>query len=347
MPLTRRILIVSHTDRANRVRIISPSEAPEMSGGFMKMESNHGLEDDLRPEYDVSKQMNEAELCIGKALKPGHGKIIIYDIGANNGDDIPYYLKKADVVVAVEANPDLCQQIQDRFSLEIQQKRLILENCVLTSEHQSEEVAFYIHKEKHVRSQFSPPKNISDFKQVFLPSKSVRQLFAEHGFPHYIKIDVEGYDPVILRSLFTEGIKPDYLSAESHSIEVFLLLTSFGEYNSFKIVEGRTVAKKYRNHPIKTMDGEEVYSFPRHSAGPFGEDVTGSWVDSVRLFRRLQSEGLGWKDIHARKEEAESQQLKPKIPWQLQYWSYKIQWLSLGAYRKIRNTLSSIFHSFF
>jgi hypothetical protein len=30
---------------------------------------------------------------------------IIYDLGANNGDDIPYYLLKADTVVAVEANP--------------------------------------------------------------------------------------------------------------------------------------------------------------------------------------------------------------------------------------------------
>jgi hypothetical protein len=26
-----------------------------MSGGFMKMESNHELEDELRPEYDFSK----------------------------------------------------------------------------------------------------------------------------------------------------------------------------------------------------------------------------------------------------------------------------------------------------
>jgi hypothetical protein len=26
-----------------------------MSGGFMKMESNHELDDDLRPEYDFSK----------------------------------------------------------------------------------------------------------------------------------------------------------------------------------------------------------------------------------------------------------------------------------------------------
>ena len=36
---------------------------------------------------------------------------IIYDIGANNGDDIGYYLKKADQVIAVEANPDLSKRI--------------------------------------------------------------------------------------------------------------------------------------------------------------------------------------------------------------------------------------------
>ena len=43
-------------------------------------------------------------------------KKVIYDFGANNGVDIPYYLLKADLVIAVEANPKLCAQIQDRFS---------------------------------------------------------------------------------------------------------------------------------------------------------------------------------------------------------------------------------------
>ena len=43
-------------------------------------------------------------------------KKIIYDFGANNGDDIPYYLMKADEVIAVEANPKLCDVIKNRFS---------------------------------------------------------------------------------------------------------------------------------------------------------------------------------------------------------------------------------------
>ena len=41
--------------------------------------------------------------------------IVIYDFGANNGDDLPYYLLSADKVVAVEANPELCSLMQKRF----------------------------------------------------------------------------------------------------------------------------------------------------------------------------------------------------------------------------------------
>jgi hypothetical protein len=55
---------------------------------------------------------------------------VIYDFGSNNSDDIPYYLKKADLVVAVEANPALCNQIRSRFKIEISTGKLVVENCV-------------------------------------------------------------------------------------------------------------------------------------------------------------------------------------------------------------------------
>lgn len=284
--------------------------------------------------------MSEAKLRFDNDLPQKHGKAIIYDIGANNGDDIPYYLRKADVVVAIEANPALCRQMRERFSSEIQQGRLVIENCVLTSEKQGETVPFYIHKTDHVLSQFPPPKsNPEHFERVLLLGKSISQLFKEYGFPYYVKIDIEGYDHVLLRSLFSNNIVPCYISAESHSIEVFLLLTSLGGYNLFKIVNGRSVASEYRNHIIKTIDGEEVYSFPYHSAGPFGEDVAGNWINSACLYRRLQSEGLGWKDIHAKKDDTGSQQWQSRISWRIKYWHYKSKWFASKAYRKVRRTL--------
>ena len=42
-------------------------------------------------------------------------KKIIYDIGSNNGDDISYYLLKSDLVIAIEANPKLCDLIQKKI----------------------------------------------------------------------------------------------------------------------------------------------------------------------------------------------------------------------------------------
>jgi hypothetical protein len=41
------------------------------------------------------------------------------------------------------------------------------------------------------------------------------------------------------------------------------------------------------------------YSFPYHSAGPFGEDIDGEWMSASYMIRLLAIVGLGWKDIHA------------------------------------------------
>lgn len=233
-------------------------------------------------------------------MRPADLKII-YDFGANNGDDIPYYLKKADRVVAVEANPALCRQIEERFSAEIRGGRLRIENCVLVGEGERPEVSFYLHKRHHVLGQFPPPHPsvAGDYEQVTLPSRSVTQIVREHGAPYYIKIDIEGYDEVILKQLFTNGIRPAYLSAESTSIQVFALLLAVGEYRAFKLVEGAAVGKTFKNHRIAVHGGYESYSFPAHSAGPFGEDIPGAWMNADDLFELLAAKKMGWRDIHA------------------------------------------------
>ncbi len=228
-------------------------------------------------------------------------KKIIYDFGANNGNDIPYYLKKADLVVAVEANPSLCRQIEERFSAAIQAGNLCVENCVLVGECDDSEVYFYLHKRHDVLGQFPEPEVsvIGDYRKILLPSQSVMQILRRHGAPYYIKIDIESYDEVILKELFHNQVRPPFISAESTSIRVFALLAAIGEYTSFKLVEGATVAKKYRNHAIFVNGNREIYSFPSHSAGPFGEDIAGDWMNADDLFAILAAKKMGWRDIHA------------------------------------------------
>jgi len=239
---------------------------------------------------------------------------VIYDFGSNNGDDLPYYFKKGDVVIAVEANPLLCKEIESRFPVEIAEGRLFVENCVVTTDDSDNEVYFYISKCHHVLSQLPKPAEsvIADFEKVLLPSKSAVGLIAKYGNPFYIKIDIEHYDEAILKSLFLNNIRPSYISAESHSISVFSILVALGEYNAFKLVDGPTVSSKYKDHQIKVGNKVEIYSFPHHSAGPFGEDVFGDWLPADKFFSLLAIEGLGWKDIHATQAVVPNSSAKPQ-----------------------------------
>lgn len=225
-------------------------------------------------------------------------KKIIYDVGANNGGDIPYYLMKADLVVAIEANPVLCEGIRQRFAEEIQQGRLLVESCVVTAEDRSGEVDFYVHNTHHVLSQLDKPDKdrVEQYTPIRLPSKPILKILQAHGAPHYVKIDIEHYDAQLLRALFAGGIHPPYISAEAHSIEVFCTLVGEGGYGAFKLVDGYHVPRDYKD--FATESGLK-YAFPLDSAGPFGNDIQGEWMTSDHFFQLLAYWGLGWIDIHA------------------------------------------------
>ena len=244
---------------------------------------------------------------------------IIYDLGSNNGSDLPYYLKKSDLVVAVEASPALCERIRFSFANEIRAGKLIVENCVLVAERNVLTVPFYIHKKNHVLSQLPRPKEkvLSDFECVELPAKNVAGLIEAIGAPYYVKIDVEHYDQEILKTLFSAGIFPPYISAESHSSEIFSILVAIGGYKAFKLVDGPSVSTKYRDYQIEVAGSTEGYSFPHHSAGPFGSDIKGPWMTPDNFFRLLGLVGLGWKDIHASKRDSPDQSYMPKSQFRL------------------------------
>lgn len=105
---------------------------------------------------------------------------LIFDIGSNNGDDIPYYLMKAKKVVAFEANPVLADEIVRRFPTHIQSGALRVENRLLVAEkdQSASEVRFYVHKHDHVMSQFPRPakQKLSYFNTVFVGNVTLKKL---------------------------------------------------------------------------------------------------------------------------------------------------------------------------
>jgi len=238
---------------------------------------------------------------------------IIYDIGSNNGDDIPYYLMKGNKVVAIEANPSLVRQIEHRFQSAIASGNLIVESCVITIDKPGK-VFFYLHKTNHVLSQLPEPasNNLMNFEKVELASKNILDVIRKHGLPYYIKIDVEHYDQSLLNCLFSNDIRPAYLSCESHSIDIFCSLVALGDYHSFKLVDGASVSKRYANHLI-SVNGKMVnYSFPHHSSGPMGNDILGKWMNKANFFNVLSYARLGWKDIHVSKIDSPDNSYAPQ-----------------------------------
>ena len=140
-----------------------------------------------------------------------------------------------------------------------------------------------------------------DFTRIGIQAVSVGNLVEKHGQPYYAKIDIEGYDENILNAFATNKITPPFISAESHTIGVFALLSEKLNYNSFKLVDGRSIPINYNQSVVysPSLEKRVVYSFPHHSAGPFGEDIHGEWMDKGTLLKVLAMQGLGWKDIHA------------------------------------------------
>jgi FkbM family methyltransferase len=235
-------------------------------------------------------------------------KKIIYDLGCHNGSNIPYYLLKADLVVVADANPKLCEIIKYKFQKEIQEKRLIVENCIITHEASGEKKLFYIFEQQDVLSTIYPETKLyfknkeikkSDYVQIEIISKNILDLLYEFGDPFYIKIDLENYDHIILREIFNNRINPKYISSECHNLEVFNLMTNNDKYNFFKLSKGKDVhLEKYQ---IKNVSGLEInYEFPVHSAGPFGEDIKGNWLSKdIFKLQFFLNGGSSWVDIHA------------------------------------------------
>ena len=124
---------------------------------------------------------------------------IIFDIGANNGQNFDYFLEKADVVVAIEANTYLVSNIKSKFKHYIDQGRIIIENIALNDNKNIKETYFYIPKSRgndYAGSLF--PKNLKNFTKQKIKCQTASSLIKKYlkiyniSEIEYIKIDTEG-----------------------------------------------------------------------------------------------------------------------------------------------------------
>ena len=178
-----------------------------------------------------------------------------------------------------------------------------MENCVVTTndDYRDEGVDFFIHNEHTYQSQFKEPEENRRmlYTKHHLKCRSIGDLIAEYGVPHYLKIDLEGYDSEIIESLFNMGVFPDYISCEIHTQKSVNLLLSCNEYVGFKLLNGSSISTVYSDVEVETKAGRKSFSFRDHMAGPFGSDLKGVWLGRRQMKVKVLFDGLGWRDLHA------------------------------------------------
>jgi FkbM family methyltransferase len=219
----------------------------------------------------------------------------------HNGEDTAYYLAKGARVVAIEANPTLCEGVIQKFSLPISENRLTVLNLAVSEI--DGEVEFFVNDKNTLLSSITATQN--EFRRsIRIEARRLSGLFREYGQPDFVKIDIEGIDHKIVRDLRVSGCIPSQFSVEAHSFDVVneILKT---DHSKFRMVHGGQVARRFRSHSIKTMSGRAPFSFPNHSSGPFGEDLPDPWMNAEAMVSnwllRRSLHGPGWYDIHAMK----------------------------------------------
>jgi FkbM family methyltransferase len=236
---------------------------------------------------------------------------VIFDFGANVGQNLEYYLQKAEKVIAIEANPELCHEMTKEFETEVAQNRLVIVNAVLAQ--QEGTTTFWLNRELSVLSQLDEPSDPANFRPVQLPGREMKSIIEDNlnrGEEFlYSKFDLEGYDARALKSLFKSRNFPKHLSAEVQSLDALALLVFQKDYDKFKIVNGSQVAEKYKKAEIKIGENTRTFNFKHHSAGPFGEDLQEKIFSKWDIILEFNQVGTGWRDVHAEKS------LRPTSMW--------------------------------
>jgi FkbM family methyltransferase len=250
---------------------------------------------------------------------------LIYDIGANNGDDTDYYLTQGFRVLAVEAVPELAKHLNDRFAEALASGRLTVLNVAVLQ--QAGTFPFYVNESNSEHSSFDQEAGTRGgrFHIIEVAGMPFGRILAEHGVPYYMKVDIERADHNCIESLDAANL-PAYVSIEAHRLHYLGTLYRLG-YRHFKVVDqsGHNHPRAFKNETFRgRLSGKAEWYWrrfrnhygppPRYapgSSGRFGESTPGEWRDFEAVAydwlhfetghpKRGTLNPRGWFDFHAK-----------------------------------------------
>lgn len=223
---------------------------------------------------------------------------LVFDIGMNDAADSAYYLRRGYRVVAVEANPLLAREAEQRFAAEVADGRFAVANVgVADGEGEAE---FWVCDDWSAWSSFDreiASRNGKRHHAETVQLKPMSWLLEEYGMPYYCKVDIEGHDQYCLRGLTAES-HPTFMSVELSEYPFLDEMAGLG-YDRFKMVHqlsfsavnGRWYQRRARIPDERARAGFERirgallgglndgrWYFKIGSSGPFPTITPGRWL---------------------------------------------------------------------
>jgi FkbM family methyltransferase len=150
----------------------------------------------LRP--DAAAHRRHVRTFFGQFVIRGD---LVFDIGANDGRYTGIFLELGAMVVAVEPNPSLARLLRERYRAEVEEVAVGAKPGSAELHLAEADILSTLSTEWMDIARREQLSNEWSGDTIVVSVSTLDALIACHGVPSYVKIDVEGYEPQVLRGL--------------------------------------------------------------------------------------------------------------------------------------------------
>ena len=154
------------------------------------------------PSY--TKSLNKDFLFFNKILKK---KKLIFDVGSNQGDKAFVFSKIGQKIILFEPDKICCDFLENRFK---NFKNILIEKIVLTGRKAEKKSFITVENNSSYNSlnlkRINFLKNNFKYllKRIYIKTKSINFYIKKYGIPNFLKIDTEGSEYEIIKSIKKE-----------------------------------------------------------------------------------------------------------------------------------------------